>query len=32
MEDNNIDIDNEQNHYASPSEKKIYKKNKDLNK
>ena len=32
MEDNNIDIDNEQNQYASPSEKKIYEKNRDLNK
>ena len=32
MEDNNIDIYNEQNQYASPSEKKIYEKNRDLNK
>ena len=31
MEDN-IDIENEQNQYASPSEKKIYEKNRDLNK
>ena len=31
MEDN-IDIENKQNQYASPSEKKIYEKNRDLNK